>query len=435
MKKLSNTIITPLLAVILAVSLAACSSNSNNGNKPAGEKDGAVGEIPQVTVNFAMEPYPDHTDSIVAIEKDWYKEVGITVKTSVVDADKVASVLVAGTADVASAAPVLMMPSMKQEQFQTFVFGNLFHGYAIMAQPDAGYKTFADFTKEGMSAEEAIKATVEQMKGKVFTYPSEAAIKPFIDLFFKKADMSLEDVTSDVQQDSNGVSLMLAKRADFKVGGVPSRLTLEAAGMVPILSSADIVTAALPSSHSIEIRSILHNGWTATKKWHDANHDTVLRLASVRFRLNQFYNDQAEEAAAIHIPYLNKQAGTNFTKEEGLVLYKSQIPMYTLEQQESWFENESDPLFWRYEIESNMKMYEEQGIFEKDQYKAEDLVSAESIYKELKDLRSKTEANMAKLEGASGKALELKELAQKHYDIFNFLDAHRFSSQAIEAMQ
>lgn len=431
MKRYLNFIVL-LISLVSLITLMACSSDSANGS--SSETEDKVGEIPQASLNFAMEPYPDHTDAIVAIEKGWFEDVGINLNTSVVDAEQVSSVLVAGTVDVASAGPALLMPSMKQQEFQTFVFGNLFKGYAIMAQPDAGYKTFSDFVEEGKSNEEAIKAAVEQMKGKVFTYPSEAAIKPFIDLVFEKADLTLEDVTSDVQQDSNGVTLMLSNKADFKVGGVPSRLTLEAEGMVPIISSADIVETAKPSGDSIEIRSIQHVGWTTTKEWEEDNHDTTLRLASVRFRLNQYFKDHPEEAAEIHIPYLNKEAGIDFTIEEGLVLYESQIPTYTFDQQQSWFEDEQDPLFWEYEIQSNMNEYEEQGIFEEGQFKPKDLVSAESVYKELQDLKTKTEENMSKLNDASGEALELKELAQDNYEIFNFLDSHRFSTQALEAM-
>lgn len=432
MKK-DSKYITLFSLIICLLLLVACDENTiaDSTNR---ESTYNIGEIPQVSLNFALQPYPDHTDAIVAMEKGWFEDVGIDLNTSVVDAEQVSSVLVAGTVDVASSGPALLMPSMKQQEFQTFVFGNLFRGYAIMAQPDEGYKTFQDFISEGMSNEEAIKETIGQMKGKVFTYPAEAAIKPFIDLVFEKADMDLTEVISDVQQDSNGVTLMLSKRADFKVGGVPSRLTLEAEGMIPIISSADIVKSAEPSGDSIEIRSIQHVGWSTTKEWQDENHDTILRLASVRFRLNEFYKDNPEEAAEIHIPYLNKEAGINFTIDEGLILYESQIPTYTFDEQDSWFNNELDPLYWEYEIQSNMNAYEEQGVFEEGEFDPHDLVSAESIYSELVELKKKTEENLSQLNDAEGEVLNLKELAQEHYDIFNFLDSYRFSTQALELM-
>lgn len=433
MKKMLNVICIFVFILSISALLGACgSTESGEDNAIDSGTVSNIGEIPNTSVNFAMEPYPDHTDAIIAIEKEWFQDVGIDINTSMVDADKVSSVLIAGTADFASIPPVSLLPALKQEDFQGFVFGNLFKGYAIIAHPDDNYKSFEDFIQEGKSGDEAIQLVVEQMKGKIFTYPSETGVKPFIDLAFQKANMSLEDVITDVQQDSNGVSLMLSKRADFKVGGVPSRIKLEAEGMVPILTSEHIAQAAEPSGDSIEIRSLMHNGWVATKDWQEKNHDTILRIASVRFRLNQFLNDHKEEAAEIHIPYLNEQAGTDFTPEEGIVLYESQMPWYTFEQQEDWFENESDPLFWKYEIESNIKLYENEGLFDEGEFKPEDLISAHDIYEELKDLKEKTESNLEKLDDVSGDALELKNLAEKHYDIFNFLDSYRFSSQALE---
>ena len=64
-------------------------------------------------------------------------------------ADQVAPLLIAGTVDVASAAPALLIPSMRQAKFDSFVFGDIFQAYAIMAQPDAGYKSYKDFVAQG----------------------------------------------------------------------------------------------------------------------------------------------------------------------------------------------------------------------------------------------------------------------------------------------
>ncbi len=357
--------------------------------------------------------------------------MGINFEWSMVDADKVSSVLVAGTADMASAGPSLLIPSMKQHEFQNFVMGGLFQGYAIMAQPDAGYKTFTEFLETGITPEEAVKETIRQMEGKVFGYPPEAAIKPFIDLCFAKAGMTLDDVVSEVQQDSNTVALMMAKRVDFQVGGVPSRITLQSSGMIPIISSAELLKTATASSDNEDIRSISHNGWTTTKAYAEANHDTILRMASVKFRLNQFMHDNQVEAISIHIPFLNQQSGSNFTDSEGEVIYNSLIPVQIFDDQSVWFEDESDPTYWRYELESVIKLYESQGLFEVNQFKAEDISMAPVVWKELVELRAKADENLAKLENATGLAAELRDLAKEQYSYFNFLDAERFSAQAL----
>src|SRR4051812_47312348 len=89
------------------------------GPASAQEVVGEVGgvSIPKVTVNFGMEPYPPHTDAIIGLEKGWFEEVGIDLKWKNVQADQVAPLLIAKSVDVASAAPALLIPSMKQAHF------------------------------------------------------------------------------------------------------------------------------------------------------------------------------------------------------------------------------------------------------------------------------------------------------------------------------
>jgi hypothetical protein len=62
----------------------------------------------------------------------------------------------------------------------------MFLGYAIMAQPDKGYKSVQELIAAGVSPQEAVKKAVEQMRGKRFGYPAEMAIKGFINLALER---------------------------------------------------------------------------------------------------------------------------------------------------------------------------------------------------------------------------------------------------------
>ena len=152
------------VAIALAASLLAA------GPGAAQAADGEIGgvSIPQVTVNFGMEPYPPHTDAIIGIEKGWFKEVGIDLQWKNVQADQVAPLLISKSVDVASAAPALLIPSMKQAKFDSFVFGDIFQAYAIMAQPNAGYKSYKDFVAEGLAPADALKAAMQPAVEKAF---------------------------------------------------------------------------------------------------------------------------------------------------------------------------------------------------------------------------------------------------------------------------
>ena len=275
-------------------------------------------EIPRVSVRFAHFPYFDHTQSIIGLEKGWYDEVGIDYDPAphgiVVQASEASAVFASGRVDVMSASAQLFLPAAKTlPPYKVFFYADIFQGYAIMAQPDSGAKSFQEFLAEGMSADDAFLATMGQLRGKRFAFPTEAAIKGFINLAIAKGGMTLADVDAvGAPDDPANVALMQAGRADFQVGGVPSRMTLQIAGFVPILTSGDLAAYAGPSADSVELRAVFHDGWVASDEWIAANYDTVLRLASVGFRINQFINDTPDMAAAIHTPFLNSVAGTSF---------------------------------------------------------------------------------------------------------------------------
>jgi ABC-type nitrate/sulfonate/bicarbonate transport system substrate-binding protein len=400
-------------------------------------QDAPVPEIPEVTVEFAHEPYFDHTQGIIAIDQGWFEEVGITLAPDgqgiVVGGDEALSVFASGRVDVLSGSAQLLMPATQNlPSFKMFFFADIFQGYALLAQPDGGYTSFSEFIEQGLEPDEAYEQTMSQMVDKIFAYPPEAAIKGFIDVAIQKGGISLDDMENNIASDSANVALMQAGRADFQVGGVPSRLTLESAGFKAILTSADLAQYAEPSAESVELRAVFHDGWLASDEWIEQNHDTVLRLAGVGFRINQFIADHPEEAMAIHTPFLNSVAGTDFDNSVAEVAYATLHPFLTFDEQTGWHLDPEDPMNGQHVIGSAINLYEEQGIFEEGQFTWDDFTIAHEIYQELVDLRDGAATIITELEGQdlNDEAAELLSQAQYHYEIFNYLDAHRFAEAA-----
>jgi len=128
--------------------------------------------------------------------------------------------LVNGTADVCSTPPGILMAAWDSAPtLQHFVFGNLFTGYAIIAQPDAGLKTYREYRIAGLPPVEAARRAIAPMRGKVFAYPPEDAIKPFIDVALEKGGLSLKDVDPLVVDDPLTVNAMRRKRQILKLEG------------------------------------------------------------------------------------------------------------------------------------------------------------------------------------------------------------------------
>ena len=424
-----------LMCVLTVGMLAGCGGNkTDNSGTSASVNPEDYGTIPEVSLSFATEPYPDHTVPYIGIEQNYFEDVGIKLKTvDAIDADKLPSVLESGQYDFASGAPSLFIPSMQEGDVTTFVYSNLFLGYCLMGPSDA--KSYDDFIAEGKSSSEAIQACMQQLKGKTFTYPSESAIQAFIQTIFNEGNVNIDDIDTVIVSDDNGVALMLSGDAQYKVGAVPATATLTSDGFKCILSAKNLVESAEASADNENIRSVFQNGWTTTKKFYDKNHETILRLASVCFRINQYVCDEPENAAAIHVQYLNKLAGTSFTEEQVVGLYKSEIPLYSFDMQSEWFNDTSNPLYYSYTVDSTIKMYEQEGVLPEGKYTADDIVSADDVYKELSEYKTEAEDNLKKLEGASGDAAEIAKKAQKQYDIYDYYDAAVFSEQALSLMK
>jgi ABC-type nitrate/sulfonate/bicarbonate transport system substrate-binding protein len=398
--------------------------------------------IPQVEVRVSMMPYFDHSQASIALGKGWFDEVGIKFLpdgkgTLLTSADQAMGIAAAGSQDVMSGLPQLFMPGYKTlPKLQMFSVGDYFKGFAIMAQPDGGYKSYAEFRAEGASPEEAFQKTVGQMKGKKFAYPAEAAIKGFIDLALKRGGIALGDMTTVVAPDADTARLMESDNADFQVGGVPSRLTLQVAGYKPILTSGDLAAAATPSADSEELRAVLYGGWMATDKWIAENHDTALRMYAVSLRVNQLIKDHPDEALAIHVPYLNSAAGTNFDIATGKIVYSDLDPFLTFDEQAAIFDDPKNPLSIEYVTGAAIKLYESQGLFTPGEYKWTDFVVAGDLYHELVKLKAETDEALKKVDAASAdkqaEAQPLVDKAKAFYAGFDFLDSAAFAKAAAE---
>ena len=402
----------------------------------------AIPEIPRVDVRFAHEPYGDHTQASIGVKKGWFDQVGINLVDGgkVISSENAVAVFPSGQVDVMSASVPLFLGAVRQlPAFKGFFYGDMFQGYALMAQPDKGYKSVEEFMASGASREQAIKDAVQQMRGKRFGYPSEMAIKGFINLALQRGGLSLSDLKSVIAEDSRTAAMMISGDLDFEVGGVPAHLTLQSKGFKPIITSFDLAASAKPSADSEELRAVFHDGWVASDKWIKDHYDTVLRLSSVGWRINQFIHDHEDEAMELHIPFLNQAAGTNFDKNTFRVVYHSLDPFLTFDQQNDWFNNDSSPMSEKYVLGSHIRSYEEKGFFKPGEFKTEDFSIAAKVYNEMAAHKQAADKQIKEGQGLVGdstpKAKELLGEAVKQYDAFNFYDADRFSKAAIEWAQ
>jgi ABC-type nitrate/sulfonate/bicarbonate transport system substrate-binding protein len=388
-------------------------------------------------VKFGMLAYGDHTQAIIGVKNGWFKDVGIDLKYEVINIDAVVPSLNTKRFDVVSTPPgVLLSAYDNASDLCSFVLADVFQGYAIMAQPGSNYKTYDDFIKSGLSNQDAIKATVQQLKGKTFAYPSETAIKPFIDILLQKAEMTRKDFKSLVQDDPVNVNSMRAKQADFQVGGVPSRITLQKEGFIPLISSIDIVKSAQPSPDSKELASVFQDGWAVRKDYYESNMPTILRLASVNFRITQYMNDHQDSALAIHMPYLTQVTGSKYTVEDGKIIYNYLDPFYTFQNQHDWFHNSQSPLYYKNLYGSIINSFKDQGLYKGKVPHVDDIIYADDVYLKLEQLKTKTEENLTAISSknlaTTGDLKTQLEKAKNFYSIYDYFDSEKITTELLK---
>jgi len=384
-----------------------------------------------------MLPYGDHTYAIIGEKKGWFREAGIQLDYRPVKVENTIPFLLNGSLDVGSCSPGVIMAAFPTSPgVVQFVFGDIFQGYAIMAQPNRGYKSVTEFVQSGMTVAQAIRAAAIQLRGKKFAYPTEAAIKPFIDLVLQKGALTRNDFSSLVLDDPLTVNAMRNHQVDFQVGGVPSHIVLEREGFKPIITSNDLAAAAKPSPDSEELASIFGDGWACTREYYDRQRPAVLRMAGVNFRIMKMIKDNPDEALAIHMPYLSSVTGQTFTPAEGRIIYNSLDPFFTFEQQHDWYHNPNSTYYNKNLNGAIINNFIKQGIYKTgNPPKVSDVIVADEVYLTLEDLKAKTEDALRKIGQATASNANLKSEAAKarqFYDAYDYYDSERVATSALQ---
>jgi len=416
---------------------------------PAWAQEPPVPTIPKVSVRYAHAAFMDQSEAIIGMRKGWFEEVGVDILPKptgmVLPSAERAANLIAGTVDVVATGVYNILPAMgKARNLRVFLQKDIYVGYRIMAQSDRGYKSSDEFVKEGVSPEEAFRRAAAQLKGKTIAFLSEPSRHQFMEMIYARGGFSKADIDSvkTINVDDNQtIGLMISGRADFQLGGAPAMLELTKRGFKPVLTAVEMTRTARPSPESSELLAILKVGWATTAEFYEKNHEALLRMSSVAFRIAKFIKEQPEESLSIHVPFLNSITGMQFTTETGRWLYDNIHAYYTFEEQEDWYGNPKSTNYYTYEVGARIKDAERKGIFKPGEMDVETIMVADDVYRELKDLRAKATPLIADAKQRisrgrqAGKDLaraqDLLGRAEYFMTTYNYLDAHRFAQAAV----
>ncbi|WP_066190825.1 ABC transporter substrate-binding protein [Gracilibacillus timonensis] len=349
-------IVEMLMVPILLIILAACGSEANNddtGGQATTENGGQQSDELE-TISVALSPFQDVYSIHVGIEQGFFEEEGIELEIQETDWAGGNDLLVGEQVDVATAgdSDVVLQNSNGVETTLAFpIF--YFAGAGLMYDDDRyDWQTYDQFLEEGLDQEEAMRETLEQVKGmriglntSVSEYTSFISMLDYVGLEsddYEIIDMSQEDLPP----------ALLSESIDVMISGIPQRLAVQKEGYATLIDQT-----TLPYT-------ISHNGFAAHQSWVENNHDLSLRFLQAIFKTFHYIEENPNEAFPIIVERM-KDVGTEITVEELKDVWNN---MEYFPSSKEFYQNEvldeNGDFYWRDRFERVVGIMEAEGRVE-----------------------------------------------------------------------
>ena len=274
------------LACGLVFSLAACGSNGNTNETPAGgnsetpapvssETPAGTTEYEPATVRVAYMPNLGSAGSLfVGIEQGYFEEVGLTVETFEFQG---------GPAEIAA---------MASGDIDISQIGHGAHSLCIQGQA----KIFQmDHTTSLSDVVVGNKAkgieTVEDLKGKTVAVSSGTSSEIILQQALAAAGMTMDDINTVEMTVDGMTTAMISGQIDACASSSPNTVTLQNAlgdNYVNLGCNADFLDSAIfPSSY------------ICTPEYAEANHDILVRFAQALNKAHDWRAEHPEEMAVL----------------------------------------------------------------------------------------------------------------------------------------
>ena len=396
-------------------------------------------QIPESEVRLGLGPFGDNSIPVIGINNGWYEEVGIRITPEplgqVTLNEEVVPQILNDEIDIATQwTPSQLQLMVRAPEIKMIGFFDTYIGLYILASPTSDAQTLADFMAEGMSFDEAINATMAQMDGKKLGVDNTGAHQVFLNTLqeiggFSYSDDLAELITID---DAKLVQLGRGGEIEFaKPGGGPQNVQLIQDGWYPMISIQEIIEN-LPPGDPRGVGAIGHTGPAANVSFWEEDRDTLLRWASVYFRIADAWKADPEATLAQEVDYLESVSGAEIGLDGLVQVFANLNPLVTFEEQAAYWVDESDPFHYTNVYSFQIAELQEGGVLpEGEELDPSDVIIGDEIYAELLALKEQYDALLPEASGLTGDCTALAEQAQTQYDNRNYLDAARMLEVAV----
>ncbi|MGE2836104.1 ABC transporter substrate-binding protein [Mycobacterium sp. SMC-4] len=436
--------------VALSGALVACSSDDGGSATveagPSTVTDNALLEkygvgIPQEVVNIGMMPYADNMMLSIGMAKNWFEEVGIDVgpdKFSSISDEQQIPLTLNGDYDVVAAyGPNMVRNTEGAPSIKIFNFIDVTSGLAILAAPGSGKSSVADLMGDGMNFQDAVTRVMNDMKGSRFATDDIGAHRSFLDAIYEISGFSQSDFGNvAVVDDSQTLLLAGGGQLDYAkpIGAVQTAELIED-GWYPVIGLQDLIEN-LPAGDPRAVSGLGHVGHAADEKWIEENHDTMLRVSSVAFRIVDAVladiNNGTTDAIDALVPVIESAASVDTSADALRIVFEEIGPFASFEDQADWWVNTESPYYYKATYNQQIQAARDAGVIKNADLDASDFIVADDVYSELVQYKQQYEALLPEAQALTGDQAKLAELAAAQYAHRNYLDASRILQAAVK---
>lgn len=397
-----------------------------------------VPAIPDVTVRFGCFAVTNHAWTILASQKGFLKDVGITMAGGAPKLYRFTQVVPAmqnNEIDIGGMYYGLMTQTLdKLTNFKPILVYSFFQGKSILGSAKKGYKSVDEFMASGMDWDTAAKAALGQMKGKSFAVPNEPSSYPWNEFTLGLAGMAMKDTKLVAVEDPKIVQLAAGEQVDFAApaGAVQIYQLRHQAGWKPVMTMDQQLKHMYSGAESPLNRFLDYDLIQVTDKYLQENRDTVFRFTSAMYRtLAYMFGPEQNQALTQYAPFINANAGSNLNAEAIKFIFEEMDPFFQWKDQEQVWNDPKYPLYFKNVYEPKIRQFVASGTIKDQAYDLDDIFQGKAIYEEMKAQKAQAEMLMAQLGQTLGDDRKpLYDKGKFHYDNFNYLDAVRFFEAA-----
>jgi ABC-type nitrate/sulfonate/bicarbonate transport system substrate-binding protein len=395
--------------------------------------------IPEVTVRAGAVAYTNHAWIVLAAQKGFLADVGITMdggSPRILRDQQMVPQLQNGEIDISTMYFGLVTQALdKVTNIRPVLVYSYWQGNTILTSPNLGFKTVDEFIAEGMPWEEAAAAAMSQLEGQQVAVTANPSTYPWNEFAFSLAGLSMSDAQTIPIEDPKAVQLAISDQIPFAApGGAVQIYQLQyQAGWKPVMSTRQMVQYISGGPGSALNNLLNYDVMQCTQEYVDGNRPTLYRWCSAMYRtMDYMFGPDQQQALTEYAPFINANTGAELDWEAIKFIFEVLDPFYQWKDQAGLWEDESYALFYKNLYEFQIQKYIAEGTLSDQPYDLEALFSAKPIFLEMREMKAATETLLAKLEAEplSPERQELADGAKLHHSRFNYYDALRFAEAA-----